>query len=152
MRRGTHGQFRGEIVRNRADGLGADDVAFVEKRREHQPRAQYVDPTRHPARGLVNKRKGVVVNPRIVAPSDRSKSVVDIGAGLALRERSEVVRRNDALPQLLQLRPADDDAKLRLAKEETLEKRLVPRGEVGKHAQLFEGTDRQILGLVDEQQ
>jgi len=100
----------------------------------------------------VNHRKNVIRELRIPLPPDGTKAMMDIGAGLVGLERPEMVGGDDPLTQLLQLRLAYDGTELRLPEQEALQQRLMSGSEVGQHAQLLERPDRQILGLVDQEQ
>ena len=53
-------------------------------------------------------------------------------------ERPQMIGRDHALAQLLEIRTGDDPAELRLADEEALKRRSIADLDVGQHSQLFQ--------------
>ena len=78
---------------------------------------------------------------------------MDIGFDLARLHRFEVMSRDHALAQLLELVGAGEQAlELRLAEQKRLQERVRAELEVRQHPQFLERADREVLGFVDDQQ
>src|SRR5262249_15909587 len=65
-----------QIAGDRPDGVAIDDVRFVEICRQHQARAECVDPTGNAPRLLVDDWEDVVGELRVFLPPDRPKAVM----------------------------------------------------------------------------
>jgi hypothetical protein len=79
------------------------------------------------------------------------QAVRDVGAGLGIRQRPEVVARDHALGQLFQLGLGQHGAQLGLADQDDLQQLALAGLQVGQQAQLFQHLGRQVLRLVDHQ-
>ncbi len=86
---------------------------------------------------------------RVIVPADGSQPVFDIGAGLGLRQRAEMIGGEHALSELFEVLAAEHGAELRLAEQDGLHAGASVDGDVRQHPQLFQRAERQILHLVD---
>src|SRR6266446_2607585 len=78
--------------------------------------------------------------------------MLDIASALGLAQRTQMVSRGYPLAQLLEPRAAEDRPKLRLTEQKALQRHGPVEDDVGQHPKLFERLERQVLGLVDDQQ
>ena len=78
--------------------------------------------------------------------------MLDIGARLGLGERPQMIRREHALAELLQIRVGQRGAELRLAEQDGLHRGAAIDRDVGQHPQFLERRHRQVLHLVHHQQ
>ena len=70
---------------------------------------------------------------RIILPADQRQAMADIRLHLARQHRFEMVRRDHALAELLQLRRRKQIAEFRLAEQKYLEQRLPAELEIAQH-------------------
>ena len=137
------------------DGLniGRGEAMFLtQEPGEKKPIAQRIDPSRNACRKRMNKIEARRLELRIALPSHMMETVLDIGLGLRLVQRTQMIGRGHPLPKLLHLRALHYRAQLGLAYEEALQKRLVAELEIGKHAQFFDRAGREVLRFVDDKE
>ena len=118
---------------------------------EHQPVAERVDTPRDTSGGRIDEAEARGLKCGIARPADMLEAVLDIGAGLRLVERPEMIGRDHALAKLLHRRALHHGPKLGLADQKALQQRLIAELEVGEHPQLFDRSRREILSLVDDE-
>src|SRR5215831_10403385 len=141
-----------DLALDRLHIFTVESVLLSEESSEHQPIAKGIDASRDPPGELVYPVEAHGVELRIAVPADMLQPVLDVGTRFLLVEWPEVVGRNDALPKLLHLRALHHRAKLWLADEEALQKRLVLELKVGKHPQFFDRFGSQVLRFIDDEQ
>ena len=79
--------------------------------------------------------------------------VIDVILNLFGIEGIEVMRRDDALAQLLEIGMiCQRAAEFRLAQKQALQKRMRAKLEVRKHPQLFQCGEIEVLAFIDNQQ
>ncbi len=79
------------------------------------------------------------------------QAVADVALGLGRGQRAQVVARDHALRELLELGPPEQVAQLGLADQDDLQQLALVGLEVGQQAQLLQHLGRQHLRLVDDQ-
>ena len=89
---------------------------------------------------------------RVARPIGAAQTMLDIASALGLAQRTQMVSRGYPLAQLLEPRAAEDRPKLRLTEQKALQRHGPVEDDVGQHPKLFERLERQVLGLVDDQQ
>ena len=123
-------------------GVGAEQRAV----------GQQVDAPRHAARTLVDALHAPCASngnaPARPATPRRWRRYLH---GLGFGQRVEVVARDHALRQLLELGPREHRAQLGLADQDDLQQLALVGLQVGQQAQLLEHVGRQVLRLVDDQ-
>ena len=100
--------------------------------------AQQVDAARHAVRELVDAAQRAGVEGQRALEPGHGETVRDVLRRLLLRQRVEVVARDHALRQLLQLGPRQHAAQLRLPDQHDLQQLALAGLEVGQQPQLLQ--------------
>src|SRR5262249_32756272 len=130
---------------------GREPMQFVQETEEHQTISERVDPSRNPTCAPVERLQRGRFELGIVLPSDMAKAMEEVRSGLGGGKWSKVIAGDHTLAQLLEIRPRNEFAKLRLADEKALERRSAADLEIGKHTEFFESAHGEVLGLVDNE-
>jgi hypothetical protein len=152
MRRRILGADRAKILRQllggEADQFGGQHRGMFQCRSQQHPRAEAVDPAWNATGMLMHQVKGRLLPGGIAGPAYRGHAVPDVQMRLLPSQRGEVIGGEDALAELVEIRPGQGLAQLRLTQQQHLQQRVRALGHVGKHAQFLERGDRQGLRLV----
>ncbi len=119
---------------------------------EQQAVAERIDASRNTAREHVYLVEAPALETRVSSPSDMLQTVLDVALRFVFVERSQVIRRNDALAKLLHILSVHHRAQLRLADQKALQQCLVFQLKIGQHAQFLDRLRREILRFVDDKQ
>ena len=141
-----------QIIDDTVNQPCVDDVGILDRPQKQCARGQLIDASWNTAGRAVQRHCCCRTDFRPPVPSDNPKAMFEIGKHFVRTHAIEVVRGDDALAQLLQLRRGQPLAKFGLPEQQDLEQRAAARLEVRQHPQLFEGRNRQVLGLVDDEQ
>jgi hypothetical protein len=129
-------------VRRHALNLSfAEEMQFLQKAIQHEPAAQIIDHARDAVGLLVNRLKGFRIEKGISFPPDAAQSMLHIGAAFRWIERSQMIRGNNSLAELLHVRVRQERAKLWLTNQKTLKWRRCSNLKIGKHPQFFQRVD-----------
>src|SRR5438067_7052530 len=99
----------------------------------------------------VKRANGARLELWISIPADLTEPMHQILTAFNARQRSQMIRRDHALPQLLEILAGDNPAELGLTNQEALEGCCIVNLEVRQHSQLFERGFGQVLGFVHNQ-
>ena len=86
---------------------------------------------------LKDRAKAAVREFRIAFPASTAHPVLNIGLRVGLTQRTQVIRRSNALPELFKCWVPEYCAELWLAQEETLQSRFSANDDIRKHSKLF---------------
>ena len=145
-------RFFANLAHHFLDIFDREIVFVAEETEQQQAVADRVDPAWNAAAGLEDGlerarfERGTPCGPRAFEP------VLDVALCFFEVERPDVAGCDHALTQLLHRRALQDLPEFRLPDQKALQKRLFAELEIRQHAQLFDGSLREVLGLVDDQQ